>query len=75
MSDTNEDPMLAHLRGRRTELITRRDGILERLAEIDELLSVLADGRSRVRRKMKGEVSTPPSNGASEPTTVPAEAG
>ncbi len=66
MSDSNDDPMLAHLRGRRTELATRLAYIQERLAEIDELLSVLADGRSRVRRKLKGEVVVLPGNGAAD---------
>lgn len=71
MSDTNDDPMLAHLKARRRELATRLDGIRERLAEIDELLSVLADGRTRVRRKLKEvTLGVVTGNGAAEQPNV-----
>jgi hypothetical protein len=62
MSDTpiTEDPMLDHLRARQRELeqeIRDRQAVL---TEIDRLIIVATDGRSRVNRKRRGTNSAPP---------------
>ncbi len=54
MSDTPQsDPVLLHLRERKLELEHVVDDATARLAEIDALLATFADGRTRVRRKLK----------------------
>ncbi len=73
MSDTTEDAVIQHLRERKACLEQIIADSRARLEEVSGLLATLADGRTRVRRRLKE--AAPPSNGASEPTTVPAEAG
>jgi hypothetical protein len=53
MSDTNDDPVLAHLRERRAALQEMISGALARLDEINSLLTTLGDGRTRVRKRIK----------------------
>ncbi len=78
MSDSNDDPMLAHLRERKAQLLSVIVDNTARLAEVDDLIAILADGRTRVRRRLKGEVVVVlPGNGASDampPTDPPAAA-
>ncbi len=71
MSDNADDPVLAHLRARQAELQEVRADATARLAEVELLIATLQDGRTRVRRRLKE--AAPPGNGASEPTTVPAD--
>lgn len=59
MSDTPTDPFLEHLRERQQQL----EGVIAaatiRLEEINGLLATLGDGRTRVRRRLKVDGSTP----------------
>ncbi len=67
MSDSNDDPVIQHLRERKVELEARIIDATARLGEIDGLLTTLSDGRTRVRRKLKGEVVVVlPGNGAAD---------
>ncbi len=66
MSDSNDDPVLDHLRARRTALQLDIDHAAARMVEVELLIQQFSDGRSRVRRKMKGEVVVLPGNGAAD---------
>lgn len=74
MSDNTEDPIMVHLRERKAELEKRITDATARLGEIDGLIDMLLDGRSRVRRRLKEVVTALPfvaGNGA-EPDPPPA---
>jgi|SoimicmetaTmtLMB_FD_contig_31_4171958_length_367_multi_3_in_0_out_0_1 hypothetical protein len=59
MSDAHtDDPVLAHLRERKATLEGVAADTMARLAEIDALLATFADGRTRVRRRLK-EIPAP----------------
>ena len=58
MSDTNEDPVILHLRERKAALEADVAHATARLMEVEALLMTLADGRTRVRRRLK-EVPPP----------------
>ena len=60
MSDTDTDPVLAHLRERKAALEAMATDIKARLEEVSDLLDRLSDGRTRVRRRLK-EVPAPDS--------------
>jgi hypothetical protein len=65
MSDnTQSDPMNELLTERKRELEQVRDDATARLEEINLLLGKIADGRTRVRRRLREAVV--PGNGASE---------
>lgn len=72
MSDTTNsaDPTLDYLRERRTNLLRQADEINVRINEIDALMNVLEDGRSRVnrQRRTRGNGPTP---GAAEHAPLP----
>jgi hypothetical protein len=70
MSDTPQsDPMLDHLRERKAELVSTIHDAGQRLVEIDALLAMFLDGRTRVRRRLRDAA---PGNGTAE---QPQEAG
>jgi hypothetical protein len=69
MSDTNDDPVLAHLLARRAGLAAALAHTTARLAEVDLMISTLGDGRTRVRRRIKAE----PQPGLSIPEPTEAE--
>jgi hypothetical protein len=58
MSDTNDDPIILHLRERKATLEAMVRDIAARLAEVCDLLDQLSDGRTRVRRRLR-EVQPP----------------
>ncbi len=66
MSETNDDPVIGYLRARRAELEQARADAVARIEEIGLLLKQLGDGRTRVQRKLKGEVVVLPGNGAAD---------
>ena len=77
MSDSNDDPGIVYLQNRKAELEARITDATARLGEIAGLLKQLGDGRTRVRRLLKGEVTVLPGNGASDampPSDPPAAA-
>lgn len=51
---TDVDPTLEILRQRKAELMAEATTITARLSEVERLITMLEDGRSSVRRKMKG---------------------
>jgi hypothetical protein len=55
MSDTNDDPLAAHLLARRAALAAIITDASARMAEVDGMIATLADGRTRVRRRIKAE--------------------
>ncbi len=66
MSDSIDEPMAAYLRARRAELEQARADAVARIEEVDLLLQQIGDGRSRVRRRLRGEVTVLPGNGAAD---------
>ena len=60
MSDNQTDPVIEHLRERRNLLKEEIRDSRSRLDEIEGLIVTLEDGRSRVNRKRKGIIGTPP---------------
>lgn len=70
MSDNTDDPMLALLREREQDLTRTIDDATARRKEVTGLIATLSDGRTRVRRLLKGAA---PGNGTSEPTLVPVD--
>ena len=63
MSDAHDDarlPLLDHLRERRGELDAQIRDAESRRAEIDLLLAAAEDGRSKLRRSLKGNSRTAP---------------
>jgi hypothetical protein len=59
MSDTDTDPVLQHLRDRAAELIGIIENATAKLEEVRALITVLSDGRTRIRRRLR-EVPPPP---------------
>ncbi len=66
MSDSNDDPVIQHLRDRKAALEQTITDSRARLEEVQMLIKTLSDGRTRVRRKMTGDVVVLPGNGAAD---------
>lgn len=77
MSDSTEDAVIQHLRDRKASLEQIITDSRARLDEICGLLTTLADGRTRVGRRLKevklGVAFNVPGNGASEPAILPTD--